>query len=141
MPPNYKAREVAVTMKEHVRFGDIYISNPRIGTPRVLFSKERIVVTGDETRMEPINNGISRPVAIDYDPDADIVLLDTVTLEPNGETVKQSLVHLALFSAAIAADRKADADQAAAEADVARREAGPAVEVPASLLPLQSPAP
>lgn len=123
MPVNYKAKEVAVTMKEHVRFGDIHISNPRIGTPRVVFNKERVITTGDEVRTEPINSGHLRPVAIDYDPNADVVLLNPVTLEPTGERVKQSLVYLALFSAAIAADKKADEEQAAAEAAVAAREA------------------
>ena len=95
----YKLNQTPVAGESYRRCFQVVIDNPLVGDPSVMFSQETILGTdiGSVLRI-PIG-----PLAMPFDPDAEIAVINPETGEPTGATVTQAEVYTLIFSAYIAA--------------------------------------
>jgi hypothetical protein len=105
MPEFYRNKEVVA--RQFTRCHAITITNPLGGLARVSFYEEE-VTQGASIERKPLNPHALPVLEAPYEPDAEIALIDPATGQPSGQTVKESLVYLALFSRYMAAAKARD---------------------------------
>ena len=91
--PNYKESQVSGT--SYLRCRQVVVDNQLNRTPSVTFTEERITTIGTET----LKDQITAPIAVNYDPDVQIAILDPETLLPTETTVSMAFLNLAIYSA------------------------------------------
>jgi hypothetical protein len=113
MPEYYRSKQIAGT--QYTRCNLIAITNPLGGGAAVQFQEEVVRELGGVVERVQVPMQPGRLLEVPYEPDADIALIDPATGQPSGQTIKQSVVYLALFSRYMAAAKARD-DAASLEA-------------------------
>jgi hypothetical protein len=95
----YKLNQSPVAGESYQRCLQVVIDNPLAGQPTVMFSQETVVGTdaGAVVRIP------MQPLAMPFDPDAEIPVINPETGEPTGAVVTQAEVYTLIFSAYVAA--------------------------------------
>ncbi|MEN6306075.1 MAG: hypothetical protein ABFD96_25340 [Armatimonadia bacterium] len=96
---SYKLNQTPVAGESYQRCFQVVIDNPLVGSPTVMFSQETIVGTDAATVLRIP----TQPLAMPFDPAAEIAVINPETGEPTGATVTQAEVYALIFSAYIAA--------------------------------------
>lgn len=89
--PDYK--ETTVNGTQWQRCCAIHISNPYGRTPQITLQEERLTTINGELFQQSAGG-----INLDFDPEAEIPLLNTATGEPLGWSMSQGELHAALWS-------------------------------------------
>jgi hypothetical protein len=80
------------------RCNQVIIDNPYDGAPSITFAQETIFGAGGAVMHMPMSG-----IRVDFDPAAEIAVVDPTTGEPTGQTITHAALYAMIYSAFVAA--------------------------------------